>query len=138
VNILRFLLPKSSVEYISEGDSIRQAYEKMKYHRYVAIPVLSESGEYIGSVRRDDIYKYFIDSGRVDFRSAERESVMSMLDPGYAKPLRQDATVQDLVEGVMEHNYVPVVDDRNCFIGIILRRSVLSFLFNHYEKTRNG
>ena len=133
MNILRFLVPKSSVEYILEGDSIRQAYEKMRYHRYIAIPVLSEDGRYIGTVRRDDVYKYFIESGEIDFRAAEKKNVMALLDPGYAAPLRHDATMEDMVEGVKEHNYVPVVDDRSCFIGIILRREVMNYLWKKHS-----
>ena len=40
----------------------------------------------------------------------------------------------ELIEKVKEHNFVPIVDDRGCFIGIILRRDVLNFLFEHYQK----
>jgi predicted transcriptional regulator len=41
--------------------------------------------------------------------------------------------MEDLIENVKEHNLVPVVDDRGCFIGIILRRDVLNFLHNFYK-----
>ena len=36
--------------------------------------------------------------------------------------------MSELIECVKEHNFVPVVDDRGCFIGLILRREVLGFL----------
>jgi predicted transcriptional regulator len=39
-----------------------------------------------------------------------------------------------MIEYVKEHNFVPVVDDRGCFMGIILRRDVLGFLFNYYKE----
>ena len=58
MNILRFIIPKSSVEYISTSSTVRQALEKMRYHHYVAIPVLDEEGIYIGTLRNDDIFKY--------------------------------------------------------------------------------
>ena len=44
MNILRLMIPKSSVEYISADATVRQAYEKMRYHSYVAIPVLDDEG----------------------------------------------------------------------------------------------
>ncbi len=134
MNILRFLVPKSSVEYISSEATVRQAYEKMRYHSYVAIPVLDDEGGYIGTLRRDDIYKYFFDKGKIDFRSAEKDGIKHLLDEEYSKPLYHNSKIEDMMERVREHNFVPVVDDRGCFIGIILRRTVLDFLFEQYQK----
>ncbi len=135
MNIFRFIIPKSSVEYIYSDSTVRQALEKMKYHHYVAIPVLDEDGMYIGTLRTDDIFKYFLDNGKFNSRAAEKDGVMSILDREYAKPLYHSATISDLIESVKEHNLVPVVDDRGCFIGIILRKDVVDFLYKHYEKS---
>jgi CBS domain-containing protein len=137
MNIIRFLVPKSSVEYISSDATVRQAYEKMRYHSYVAIPVLDDDGIYVGTLRRDDIYKYFFDKGSIDFRSAEKDGIGELLDKEYSKPLYHNSKIEDMIVGVREHNFVPVVDDRGCFIGIILRRDVLDFLFKQYQKTNN-
>ena len=133
MNILRLMIPKSSVEYISCASTVRQALEKMRYHRYVAIPVLDEEGLYVGTLRNDDLFKYFMENGKFDSKSAERDSVMSILDRDYSSPLYHNASINELIENVKEHNFVPIVDDRGCFIGMVLRRDVLSFLFNFYE-----
>ena len=50
MNILFFLTPKSEVAYISEEDTLRQALEKMEYHKYSAIPIISRTGRYIGTL----------------------------------------------------------------------------------------
>ena len=133
MNILRFMIPKSLVEYIDTSSTVRQALEKMRYHHYVAIPVLDDDGIYVGTLRNDDIFKYFLDNGNFDSRAAERDSVMSILDTEYSKPLYHNAEVNELIENVKEHNFVPVVDDRGCFIGMILRRDVLNFLSEYYK-----
>ena len=132
MNILRFIIPKSAVEYIDTGSTVRQAIEKMRYHKYVAIPVLDSEGMYVGTLRNDDILGYIFDSGALNFKKAERDSVMSILDTEYSKPLYHSASIDKLIETVKEHNFVPVVDDRGCFIGIILRRDVLDFLHKNY------
>ena len=137
MNILRFLVPKSAVEYITSDATVRQAFEKMRYHRYVAIPVLDDEGIYIGTLRSDDIYEYFLDNGKVDYRAAERDGLIKILDKNYYPPLTHGASVEDMIEYVNEHNFVPVVDDRGCFIGIILRRDVLRFLFNCYKEAKS-
>lgn len=135
MNIVRFLIPKSSVEYVKVGSTVRQALEKMRYHHYVAIPVLDDEGRYVATLRTDDIFKYFLANGRFDYKTAERDGLSAIIDREYSKPLYHDASIEDMIEYVKEHNFVPVVDDRGCFMGIILRRDVLAFLFNHYKKT---
>ena len=45
--------------------------------------------------------------------------------------------MNELIEKVKEHNFVPVVDDRGCFIGIILRRDILNYLLDYYNKNNN-
>ena len=97
------------------------------------IPVINAEGIYVGTLRNDDIFNYFLDNESLDFRAAERDSVMSIMDPEYSKPLYHSASIDDLIENVKEHNFVPVVDDRGCFIGIVLRRDVLTFLHAFYK-----
>ncbi len=134
MNILRFIIPKSLVEYIDDRSTVRQALEKMRFHRYVAIPVLDAEGRYLGTLRNDDIFKYFLDNGSFDTRSAERDSVMRIIDESYSRPLLHSAGMTELFERVKEHNFVPVVDDRGCFIGIILRRDVMNYLLGFYKE----
>ena len=137
MNIMRFIVPKSLVEYVTVDSTVRQALEKMRFHRYAAIPVLDKSGKYVGTLRNDDLFEYFLNSGNFDSRSAERDEVSLILRSGY-KPVYHNATMNELIENVKEHNFVPVVDDRDCFIGIILRRDILNFLLSNYEKNQGS
>ena len=132
MNIMRFIIPKSLVEYGTVDSTVRQALEKMRFHRYVAIPVIDGDGKYVGTLRNDDILSYFLDSGSFDTRSAEKDMVVDVIDGLYAPPVYHDCSMEELIDRVREHNFVPVVDDRGCFVGIILRRDILNFLFNHY------
>ena len=132
MNIMRFIIPKSLVEYVTVDSTVRQALEKMRFHRYVAIPVIDGEGKYVGTLRNDDILSYFLDSGSFDTRSAERDRVVDVIDGIYSPPVYHDSSMEQLIDRVREHNFVPVVDDRGCFVGIILRRDILNFLFNHY------
>ena len=133
MNIMRFVVPKSLVEYVTVDNTVRQALEKMRYHRYVAIPVIDGEGKYAGTLRNDDIFSYFLDNEGFSTRLAEREKVSELLDRNYSPPVFHNASMDELIEKVKEHNFVPVVDDRGCFIGIILRRDILNFLLNYYK-----
>ena len=132
MNILRFIIPKSATLYLELDSTVRQAIEKMRYHRYTAIPVLDDEGHYVGTLRNDDVLRYILDNGELDLKEAEQDGITSILDREYSRPIYHNATVNELIDEVKEHNFVPVVDDRGCFIGIILRRDVLNYLLKYY------
>ena len=132
-SILRFMIPKSLVEYITVDSTVRQALEKMNFHRYTAIPVLDKEGKYVDTLRNDDLFTFFMKSGSFDKEKAEEVSVTAILGKSYQRPLLHSAKMTDLIESVKEHNFVPIVDDRGCFIGIILRREVLNHLLKYFE-----
>ena len=138
MNILRFMLPKSLVEYATSEQTLRQALEKMRYHRYAAIPVLDGEGKYVGTLRTDDVLHRILEFGEFSAKAAERVSLISLLDGEYCEPVYHNATMAELIERVKEHNFVPVVDDRDCFIGIILRRDVMSYLLDFYNEKDRG
>lgn len=138
MNILRFMLPKSQVEYATSEQTLRQALEKMRYHRYAAIPVLDGEGRYVGTLRTDDVLHNIIELGEFSTKSAERILLSTILDGEYAEPLYHNASMTELIDRVKEHNFVPVVDDRGCFIGLILRRDVMSYLLDFYNENDRG
>ena len=138
MNIMRFIVPKSLVEYVTVDSTIRQALEKMRFHRYAAIPVIDGEGKFVGTLRNDDLLRYFLERGGYDKRETERVGIETLLDQDSSRPLYHNASMSQLIEQVKEHNFVPVVDDRGCFVGIILRRDVLNFLLKYYNENDRG
>ena len=45
--------------------------------------------------------------------------------------VRIDVDLKTLIERSLEQNYVPIVDDRGIFIGIVTRKSIIKYLMNH-------
>ena len=55
MNILFFLTPKIDVAYVYDCHTIRQALEKMEFHRYSSIPIINKYGKYIGTLTKGDL-----------------------------------------------------------------------------------
>ena len=55
MNILFFLKPKSEIAFIHKEDTLRQAIEKMEYHKYSSIPMINIDGKYVGSITEGDL-----------------------------------------------------------------------------------
>lgn len=125
MNILFLLKPKNRVSFLYEDYTLRQGLEKIQSHGYTAAPVLSREGYYAGTVNEGDFLWHIIDKNDGELRHLENETVSDIVRENWNQPVTVSATVEDLLELVLNQNFVPVVDDRNLFVGIITRKSVI-------------
>ena len=51
-------------------------------------------------------------------------------------PVKIDETMDELLLRVMDQNFVPVVDDRGSFMGIITRKDVIKYFHDQREKEK--
>ncbi len=129
MNILFFLTPKSEVAYIYDDDTLRQALEKMEFHRYMAVPIIDhEDGTYVGTLTEGDLLWDVKERHDLNLRDAEDVPIMSVKRKRDNEPVAADADIEDLISKVMNQNFVPVIDDNECFIGIITRKDVIQYL----------
>ncbi len=125
MNILRFLIPKSHVAYLEETATVRNGLEKLRHYGYTAIPVISKDGLYIGTVTEGDFLWQLLEQGEYQLKLLEKRSVSELLRSGWNPPVRASETIEQLFSRLMDQNFVPVVDDRGVFVGIVTRRAVL-------------
>lgn len=133
MNIASFLIPRSMVTYLYDDCSVRQALEKMKYHGRKAVPVITRDNRYVGTLSDGDLLWYLTDYMKnsetnkksVDFRDLESVFVRDFLCKGKNPPVRIGTSYCELVERAIEQNFIPVIDDRDSFIGIVTRKSVI-------------
>ena len=74
MNVLFFLTPKAELSYVYDDETLRQALEKMEYHRYTSIPMLNRKGEYIGTITEGDILFYIKNEFSLNFKDSEKNS----------------------------------------------------------------
>ncbi|BCJ93745.1 CBS domain-containing protein [Anaerocolumna cellulosilytica] len=129
-NILFLLTPKASVEFLLDSSPLRQGLEKIKYHRYAAIPVISEDGAYIGTVSEGDFLWHMMDSNNYLIKSQENSLISDIIRKGWNPAVKIDTTMEELLLRIMEQNFVPVIDDRNKFVGIITRKDIIKYYCN--------
>lgn len=128
MNIAYFLLPKGRVAYLYDDHTFRQGLEKMRHHGYTAIPVISRSGQYIGTVSEGDfLWRLVGEEGRVPMGDPEKIRIRNILRGNAYPPVRITVTMDELLESAMNQNFIPVVDDMGSFIGIVTRRDILRY-----------
>ncbi|MGI6040320.1 MAG: CBS domain-containing protein [Clostridiales bacterium] len=136
MNIAYLLVPKQNVAYLYDDFTLRQALEKMRSHGYAAIPVINRDNQYVGTVSEGDFLWYLVDdrldkTRKINLKDLEKVCVSEILDKDGNPPSRITSTVGDLVNHALTQNFIPVIDDRDIFIGIVTRADIIrSFCVN--------
>ena len=126
-NILFFLTPKAMCAFLHDDYTLRQALEKMEQAGYAALPILNPQGEYVGTLTEGDLLWAIKNMCSMDMRQTEIQKIMSISRRKDNVPVRVTTSMQELVERASYQNFVPVVDDKNTFIGIVTRRAIIKY-----------
>ena len=126
-NILFFLMPKAMCSFVYDDYTVRQALEKMELAGYAALPILSKHGEYRGTLTEGDLLWALKNLCYMDMRQAEARRIMEITRRKDHVPVKVTANMHDLVQRASSQNFVPVVDDKDAFIGIVTRSAILKY-----------
>jgi CBS domain-containing protein len=126
-NILFFLTPKAMCAFVYDDYTIRQALEKMEAAGYAALPILNKRGEYRGTLTEGDLLWALKNMCYMDMRQAESRRIMEIARRKDNISVRVTTPMQDLVQQASTQNFVPVVDDKDAFIGIVTRRAIIQY-----------
>ncbi len=127
MKITFFLTPKAEVAWVASNATIRQTLERMERRHYSAIPVLSPDGRYDSTLTEGDLLWYLKDNPHVSFKDTERIRLAEVPRRMLVRPIDISADIEELFTLALEQNFVPVIDDRKIFIGIVTRKSILNF-----------
>lgn len=127
MNVAFFLLPKSEVACMTLDATLRQTLERMEFHRYTAVPLLNEAGEYVGTVTEGDLLWFMKNAAGMSFDQTSRYSLAEVPLRLKNKAVHIDARMEDLILLAKSQNFVPVVDDMNRFIGIVRRSDIIDY-----------
>ena len=126
-NILFFLTPKAMCAYLYDDYTIRQALEKMEQAGFAALPILNKRGEYRGTLTEGDLLWAIKNMCYMDMRQAEARRITEIARRRDHLPVRVTTSMHDLVERATSQNFVPVVDDKDTFIGIVTRGNIIKY-----------
>ena len=126
-NILFFMTPKAMCAFIYDDFSVRQALEKMESAGYAALPILNRQGEYVGTLTEGDLLWGIKNMCYMDIRQAEAHRIMEISRRRDNIPVKVTTPMMDLIERASTQNFVPVVDDKDTFIGIITRSAIIQY-----------
>ncbi len=138
MNIPFFLTPKQDVVVLSHRATMRQALEKMEYHRYSAIPLIDEEGKYVGTITEGDLLWKIKNTPGLSFENTHKILLTEVPQHMQNKPVHIQAKMEDLITLATTQNFVPVVDDEGVFIGIVKRSDIIDYCAKLLEECKTG
>ena len=126
-NILFFLTPKAMCAFLYDDYTIRQTIEKMEVAGYTALPILNRQGEYRGTLKEGDLLWALKNMCNMDMKQAEANNIMDISRRKDNVPVTVTTSMKELIDRASYQNFVPVVDDKNAFIGIVTRRAIIKY-----------
>lgn len=135
MNIAHFLTTKSEVAYVYDDFTLRQGLEKMNYHKYAAIPVLTRDNKYIGTISEGTFLWFMMEDfhdelnskngGTACMHKLEEIKIADLVSINNNPPVRITAKMEEILTKATENNFIPVIDDREYFIGIVKRKEII-------------
>lgn len=120
MNIAFFLTPKANVCHMLSTISIARGIDILRECGYTAVPVIDKSGAYIGVASEGDFLWHLLDAG-----GKKVETVGEIINKEKYRAVPITATMDELLDQALAQNFVPVVDDRGLFMGIVTRKDII-------------
>lgn len=136
MNILFFLKPKGELAYLYDDSTLRQGLEKLERSGFTAIPLINRNGEYIGTITEGDMLWTLKNKFSLDLRAAEDVSIQTVRRRARFEPISIDSNIEDLFSKAMNQNFVPVIDDKRIFIGIVTRKDIMGFCYREFIRRK--
>lgn len=131
MNIASFILPKVEVTYLRDNMTIRQGLEKLRRSGYTAVPVVDAEDRYVGAVSEGDflwnILNHNESMDEITMKKLEHTTIRDIIQGGKVRAVCIDTNMEQLLGQAQIQNFVPVIDDRNIFIGIITRGDIIKY-----------
>ncbi len=132
MNLFKILKPKGDIAYLIDDSSVVDAMNIMRMNGYTALPVINKKGEYVGSVSEGDFLWEIV--ARRGLHKLEDLKVKDIIRPNWMPAAPIYITKTEVLERALNQNYIPMVDGRNIFMGIITRHDIISWLMPTPEK----
>ena len=135
MNILFFMTPKAICSYLYSDYSVRQALERMQ--GYATLPILDREGRYVASLSEGDLLWAVKNICGMDLKKTENTGIMEIQHRKDYAPVSVNTEMKDITAKAVDQNFVPVVDDKGSFIGLVTRRAILRHCLDTYFKDEN-
>lgn len=134
MNVFEIITPKELTFYLYIDTNIKEALDIFEIHKYSVLPIIDGEGSYITTISEGDILRYIKNVCEFDYYKAKETKVIDIEKYRPYESLSQLGSFDDILDLIQSQNFIPIVDDRKKYIGIIRRKEILQYLKKYINK----
>ncbi|WP_086312983.1 CBS domain-containing protein [Enterococcus sp. 7F3_DIV0205] len=124
-----FLIPAENVANVMCLNPLSHALLVLSQVKYSKIPVLDKGDRFVGLISLSDVVDKMFDITSVDFDKLKDFTVADVMEVN-VPVIGEKWELEDVLHLLVDAAFLPVVDDNQCFKGIITRKELLKAI-NH-------
>lgn len=117
-----FLTPANKLAVIIDSHNIDHAKLLLSHMSYSRVPVVTEEGQFFGTIGLTEINRYQAENGLSD---DELNSDISLIAKRDEETVGQDYDLTEVMRKLVDQSFLPVLGENGEFKGIITRKSIL-------------
>jgi CBS domain-containing protein len=122
MNIIRYMQRKNDHSFLYDDSTVQQALDFLRDYDFNAVPVIDKTGRYLGTISESDILWHIVDCGGCEGSGKDR--IRSFLRKSTVPALAITASDDEIRRAALRCDFVPIVDDRGMFVGIVSDKSI--------------
>ena len=128
MNLFNFFTPKDETFYLQSNSTVRQALEKFDAHKFSVVSLVDENGKFVGTISQGDILRFIKNVFNFDISKAESIKITEVEKYRPYKAINVESSIDEAIVLALDQNFVPIIDDRGIYIGILKRKTILEYL----------
>lgn len=124
-----FMIPAENVANVMCLNPLSHALLVLSQVKYSKIPVLDKGDRFVGLISLSNVVDKMFDITSVDFEKLKNFTVADVMDVNIPV-IGEKWKLEDVLHLLVDAAFLPVVDDNQCFKGIITRKELLKAI-NH-------
>ncbi len=129
MDIFQFFTPKINTFYLNSDISVYQAIETFDTYKFSVVPLVDKDGKYVTTVSEGDLLRYIKSKAGFSMENAKNTLVSEIDKYRPYKALDLGAKIETILLLSLDQNFIPIIDDRGIYIGILKRRSLIEYLY---------
>ncbi len=132
MNTAMLLKPKSQVSYLYGDMSAGEGLRRFIKTGFTAVPVIDREGLYLGVVSERDFLYRILDDGSILSLENDSLTVADLASVTRFVSAQIDTDHRVLLEKIISQNFIPIVDSRGMFSGIVTRKDIILAMKKEY------
>jgi CBS domain-containing protein len=131
--IRTLILPKEKIITVDPNWTLERAMLKLIRSGYTSVPVINADNQVEGLIDKTLILDFMSENQNIKYNDLPKFYVYQAMNKNYMG-IWANTPLSFALELMIERSYVPIIDEKNTFIGILTRQSVLQLILNYLSQ----